>query len=223
MLRRTLVCLLLPLWLLAGKERKPVTGTARGENQDVLIHATIYADRDSVKELIGNDLDGHYILVAVKLEPKYTKAVKVDRDDFLLRTDRDGEKSQPFNPTQIAGRGALVIRQTSQGGGGMAENTGPVVGGIPGTMGGPMRLPGNGTAMGNGGMSDAGAAEAKADNGMHQPENPLLKVLRDKALPECEITEPVSGLLYFPMEKQKLKDLELNYGGRENRITMRFK
>ena len=34
----------------------------------------------------------------------------------------------------------------------------------------------------------------------------------------------MSGLLYFPMEKQKLKDLEMRYGGREeNRITLRFK
>ena len=33
----------------------------------------------------------------------------------------------------------------------------------------------------------------------------------------------MSGLLYFGMEKQKMKDLELNYGGKQNRITLRFK
>jgi hypothetical protein len=33
----------------------------------------------------------------------------------------------------------------------------------------------------------------------------------------------VSGLLYFPLEKQKMKDLEFIYGGKENRISLRFK
>ena len=42
-------------------------------------------------------------------------------------------------------------------------------------------------------------------------------------LPRKKTEQPVSGLLYFPMEKQKMKDLELRYGGTENRITLRFK
>jgi hypothetical protein len=42
-------------------------------------------------------------------------------------------------------------------------------------------------------------------------------------LPEKKVEEPVTGFLYFPMENQKMKDLELLYGGKENRIRMRFK
>ena len=61
------------------------------------------------------------------------------------------------------------------------------------------------------------------ENPAKEKENPLKKVLEDKVLPEKKTDQPVSGLLYFAMEKQKMKDLELNYGGRENRITMRFK
>jgi hypothetical protein len=60
-------------------------------------------------------------------------------------------------------------------------------------------------------------------NGAAEKENPIKKVLEDKVLPEKKTDQPVSGLLYFAMEKQKMKDLELTYGGRENRITMRFK
>ena len=37
----------------------------------------------------------------------------------------------------------------------------------------------------------------------------LKSVLTERALPEKETTQPVSGLLYFPMEKKKLKDLVL--------------
>ena len=43
----------------------------------------------------------------------------------------------------------------------------------------------------------------------------LAKVLDEKVLPEKKIDQPVSGLLYFPMEQQKMKDLELVYGGKE--------
>ena len=39
----------------------------------------------------------------------------------------------------------------------------------------------------------------------------MLAVLKQKELPETKTDKPVSGLLYFPMEKQKAKDLELRY------------
>jgi len=219
---RTLVLLMLPTLLLCAKEKRPATASARGENQDIIVNVTLYADPESVKGLLGNDLNGHYIVADVKVEPKYTKEVMIDRDDFVLRTDKDGEKAKPFAPSQIAGRGALIIRQTS-GGGAQAEQGGPIIGGIPGTMGGPMRLPGSGGSFGNGGAGDTGGAEAKADNGAREKEDPLLAVLERRILPEKKTDQPLSGLLYFPMEKQKIKDLELDYGGRENRITIRFK
>jgi|SRR6266498_549087 len=217
---RLLVVSLLALTLLEAA-RKPVPpANARGENQDIVVNATVYTDRDAVKELIGSDLDGHYIVVSVTIEPKYGKEVSIERDDFVLRTDKDGEKTSPFVPSQIAGRGALVVRQTSSGGGMMGEQGGPIIG-LPGTMGGPTRLPGSGGGFGGG--ADPGAADAKADNGTREKENPLVAALGQKMLAEKKTSDPLSGLLYFPMEKQKVKDLELTYGGRENRITMRFR
>jgi hypothetical protein len=208
---------------LAAASKKP-PAVSRGENQDVLLHVTLYADPASVKELLGDDLGGHYIVAAVKLESKYGKEIAVDRDDFVLRTDKDGEKTKPFAPSQIAGRGALVVRQTGGGGGGMmGEQGGPIIGGMPGTMGGPMRLPGNSGTIGGGGGGEAGGSEARVDSGNREKDNPLLKVLQEKVLPEKKTDGTVSGLLYFAMEKQKVKDLELTYGGRENRVTMRFK
>jgi hypothetical protein len=81
--------------------------------------------------------------------------------------------------------------------------------------------------MGGGGMGSGGAAEnpanvkATMENG--EKENPLKKVLDAKVLPEKKTDQPTTGLLYFPMENQKLKDLELTYGGRENLIRIRLK
>ena len=76
---------------------------------------------------------------------------------------------------------------------------------------------------GTGGGGDSEDVKATVKNGAAEKENPLKKVLEDKVLPEKKTDQPVAGLLYFAMEKQKMKDLELTYGGRENRIALRFK
>ena len=39
----------------------------RGENESVVITATLYAKPDAVKEVLGSDLDGHYIVVSVEV------------------------------------------------------------------------------------------------------------------------------------------------------------
>jgi hypothetical protein len=52
----------------------------------------------------------------------------------------------------------------------------------------------------------------------------LLAVLKEKVLAEQEITEPLSGLLYFLLEgKHRPKDLELMYKGPAGRLSLRFK
>ena len=67
------------------------------------------------------------------------------------------------------------------------------------------------------------AAEAKVEKG-ESKDNPLLAVLKEKILPEKEITDPLSGLLYFPIEgKVKPKDLELHYRLQGAKLSLRFK
>lgn len=207
--------------LAAGKNENLKPAEARGENESVVITATAYTRPEAVKELIGSDLDGHYIVLDVKVAPRFGKHVDVRPDDFLLKTDKDGERSAPFAPSQIAGRGVLVVSQTSGGSGAtpVHDNSGPVWGGYPGSMGQPRRLGGDG--IGNTGS--APETEAKQTPRSKQKENPLLKVLADKELPETKTDQPVSGLLYFPMDKQKVKDLELRYDMSGDKIVMRFR
>jgi hypothetical protein len=201
------------LTVLALSAAKKNSATARGENEDLILNVTIYIDGEGAKEMIGDDLGGHYIVAQVKVEPKYGKDVTIDRDDFQLRTAKDGEKTRPLAPSQIAGRGALVLTRTEGPGGLGAERTkGWSLGGIG--MGG-------GGGAGSSGEGDKSAVKATMQNG--EKENPLKKVLDEKVLPEKKTDQPVSGLLYFPMELQKMKDLELVYGGKENRISLRFK
>src|SRR2546423_5064120 len=201
-----LFLVLATLW--AGKHDKKVIGQA--ENAVVEITAAALADPESIQRAIGANLDNHYILVEVHLRPK-SGTLPIHLDDFMLKTDKDGERTTPFQPVQMVGSGAMVVSEKSIGGMNMGtQNNGPVWGGMPGTMGRPRQLPGNAQGIGN----SASPTEAQAKMSTEpkdKKDDPMLAVLKEKMLPEKETDQPVSGLLYFPMEKQKLKDLELIY------------
>src|SRR5579862_1555880 len=201
--------------LLAGANKKVPLRTA--SNELVEITANIFLDREGIRQLVGSDLEGHYIVVEIHLEPKDEKKITIRRDDFVMHTDKDGERVRPFAPSQIAGAGALVVAQSEDGGPGFARNgDGPIVGGLGG--GRPRRMGGDGTASGGG----SGSASASMKGATDKPDA-LLDVLKQKELPVKETSAAVSGLLYFPMEKQKLKDLELIYNTPEGKLTIRFR
>jgi hypothetical protein len=212
MLQRLLAFVLASALCASGAAKK-TTATARGENNDVILNVTLHIDAATVKEALGDDLGGHYIVAEVRVEPKYTKEITIDRDDFILRTDKNGDRTQPMAPSQIAGRGALVLTGTQGPGGlGAERSRGWSLGGAVGMGGG---------GVGSGGVADGSGVKATMENS--DKENPLRKLLDAKVLPEKKVEEPVTGLLFFPMENQKMKDLELLYGAKENRIRIRFK
>jgi hypothetical protein len=212
MVPRLLATFLASALFVSGAAKK-TTATARGENDDVFLNVTIYLDAAAVKEALGDDLGGHYIVAQVKVEPRYTKEITIDRDDFILRTDKDGDRTKPMAPSQIAGGGGLILTRTlGPGGEGAERSRGWSIGGMG--MGGG--------GIGGGGGSENTGVKATAEKG-GEKESPLKKMLEAKVLPEKKVEEPVTGFLYFPMENQKMKDLELLYGGKENRIRMRFK
>jgi hypothetical protein len=193
-------------FLSAAEKKTP--SMARGENQDLVLNVTLYDDPVLVKDLIGADLGGHYILAEVKIDPKFGKDIVIDRDDFQLRTTKDGEHTTPFSPSQMVASDAVVV----------AQSKGPSAA-SPG-----MVMPGPLVVRGGLGAAPAGDGDAKGPaDGAQKKEDPLKKLLEEKVLPEKKTGDPAAGLLYFPMERQKRKDLELTYGGRENRITLRFK
>jgi len=84
---------------------------------------------------------------------------------------------------------------------------------------GPLGFPGGG--IGNSG--GATTTDTKVETVHSDKPNPLLAVLKDKVLPEKEINEPISGLLYFQMPgKFKPKDLEFHYKGPAGQLALRF-
>jgi hypothetical protein len=199
--------------ILAGAAKKTVAN-GRGENEDLILTVTIYTDAASVKEALGDELGGHYIVAKVTVAPKYTKEITIDRDDFLLRTDKDGDRTKPMAPNQVAGSGGLVLTQTMGPGGEGAQRS------RGWSLGGPIGMGGGG--VGAGGGADPNNVKATMEKGSDK-ESPLKKMLDAKVLPEKKIEEATTGFLFFPMENQKMKDLELVYGPKASQIRIRFK
>lgn len=203
--------------LSAGETKAPA---GKASNEILEIEATAHCDRASVRRVVGAEVPDNIVVIAVRLAPRDGKPLAVSRDEFLLRSDKDGQRSQPFAPSQIAGSGVLVISQRGGGGAIMSEDQGPIIGGWPGG-GRPRRLGGEGGTLGNVGEA---STQATLHSGHKGKKDPLLAVLEEKVLPEKETAEPVSGLLYFPLEgKHKPKQLELIYQGPAGKLSMRFK
>jgi len=202
---RTILAFALLSTLLAAADKKlPVEETS---NDLLKISATAILDRDQIKQELGYDLGADIIVLSVTLHTVSDKPVQVSHDDFLLISDKDGQRSEPFEPGQIAGADSLTVTPT-----GMKKTSrgpGIMLGGLGGGIGSGSTTPSNDVKV-----------EAKHDD---QP-NPVLAVLTEKILPEKELTETVSGLLYFQIVgKVKPKDLELHYKGPAGKLALRFK
>jgi hypothetical protein len=222
MTRRVFAALLFAAFLLPAGPKK-TAATVKGENEDLIVTATLYMDPQENKQLVGSDLEGHFFVAEVKVEPKYGKEIAVDPDDFVLRTNKDGEHTQPYEASQVAGKNVMVIAPATTGAADSGATAGPTYGGMPVPVGGPMGYPSNGVGIGSGGSGQVDSNKVTVHVTSDEQDNPLEKSLDAKMLPRKKTEQPLSGLLYFPMEKQKMKDLEILYGGKENRITLRFK
>ncbi len=200
------------------KERQKRLGDATYSNDNIDIAATVLLAQDEMHNALGANLGPGYCIVKLTVTPKGDEKLRVDFDDFTLLSYKDGQRSQPFQPSQIAGNATMVVSTRSTGGGMMGENNGPIWGGIGGS---PQRMPGNGGGFGNAGSDET--ASAKMEKSTSKDKNPLLVALEKQMFPVKETTEPVSGLLYFPLEgKQKAKDLALLYKGQAGRFSMEF-
>lgn len=224
-MRPSAICIgLLAIALASAADKKLPIETS--SNELVEITATPILDKEQIRQELGSDLGGSIILVRVRVRPLSEKPFKIDRDDFALISDKDGQRSTPYAPTQIAGSGTLVVSSTGTRGSMTGQNNGPIWGGVPGIGGGrPQRLPGNNSSAGN--SAGPTAIETKVEPGEKSADNtesPLLTALKQKVLPEKEVIEPISGLLYFQIEgKIKPKDLELYYKTPAGRLGLRFR
>jgi len=100
--RVLLLAALLAFTALAAENKGPAT--VEQSDEILRIVATLYLDKDSVVKAVGLDPGLQLIVVEVKFSPRGENKVPLWLDDFTLLSHKDGQRSTPLTPTQIAGR-----------------------------------------------------------------------------------------------------------------------
>jgi hypothetical protein len=100
---------LLVCFAMALPAREKAPPSARAANAKAEIAATLYATAEAIREELGADLGAGFFVVKVDVTPRGGQPLDIVRDDFLLRSYKNGQKCQPFAPSQIAGSGALAL------------------------------------------------------------------------------------------------------------------
>ena len=177
----------------------------------VSLNGKLYMGAEAVKQLLGYDLGGHYMVLQITVTPKGDKPLNVQDSDFQMFCEGDGDRSQPQTAAEIAAADSMVLKRGQSGIGSLGEEGGTKWSGV-GFGGGSAKKKKDGDDAGPSTKMQKGTKDDK-----------LKTVLTEKALPEKETTQPVSGLLYFPLEKKKLKDLVLFYNTPNGKLRLYFK
>ena len=206
-----------PVLLLAG--HKVVSPTASDANDNVEINATITLDRPDVTAKLGADPGPGIVLVEVRINPKTDGPLRIGPDDFILLSHDDGQRSKPFEPGQIAGKGGLVVHPDLVNGGVVAGRQRVPLG--TGPTGRVSSIPANSGGIGNAGSTQVGISAAANDKDAGNKN--LLEALKAKQLPDKETTDEVTGYLYFPLDgKHKLKNMAVLYRGPGGHLDIEF-
>ena len=190
--------------------KKVISPNTSAGNDQIDVIATISLAEDEVAQKLGADPGKGIVLLQIRIVPKTDSPVQISPDDFILLAHDDGERSKPFEPSEIAGSGALIVTPTT---GAKAKSTSGF-GGFGGMIGG-----GSGSSPGN---SKPITLSTKEDD--KKPGNEkLLEALKAKELPTKDSVQPVEGFLYFPLDgKHKLKNLAVLYRGPAGKLDLEF-
>jgi hypothetical protein len=190
--------------------------------KDMEVKARLVRDRQQIAQLLGNDLDGDFILVELHLKPLYGARIELKRDDFLMRSYRNNDTSTAQSPDRIAGESELVLGKAEKVTVGIYTQTGSgiPVGGAPGTGTRPRRIGGEETLTGGGVNATETREVSQRDAGN---EGDLLSRVQSMELPLGEVDDIVHGYLYFQLShKEKPKHLTLNYDGPGGEFQIQF-
>ncbi len=102
-------CLLFSLSMLAfgaADKKLPIDETS---NDVLAISVSAPLDKDQVKQELGSDLGDDIIVIRLTARPVSDKPVQLSLDDFLLVSSKDGQRSEPYAPGQLAGSDSLAV------------------------------------------------------------------------------------------------------------------
>jgi hypothetical protein len=192
-------------------DKKVISPQTSAGNEEIDIVATISLTEEEVTQKLGMYPGKGIVILNVRVIPKTDKPVQVDPADFILLAHDDGERAKPFEPSEIAGHGALVVTDNS---GAKVKKTSSTMG-----LGG---IVGGGGSGGSPGNSRVTTLSSKMDE-KKQGDDKLLETLKAKQLPQKESNEAVEGFLYFPLDgKHKLKNLAVLYRGQAGKLNLEF-
>jgi hypothetical protein len=189
-------------------EKKIVSPTTSASNDQIDMVATISLAEEEIAQKIGADPGKGVALLDVRVTPKTDKPVQLSPDDFILLAYDDGERSKPFDPAELAGQGALLVKTTTNGK--VSRTSG--FGGL-----GPI---GMGSGPESARKSDTLSSKMDTTN---EGRKRLLEQLKAKQFQQKETADPVEGYLYFPLDgKHKLKNLAVLYRGEAGKLKLVF-
>jgi hypothetical protein len=201
-----------------AKDKKVISPETSAGNEDIDLVATIYMTQEDTTKELGMDPGAGIAILKVRIIPKTDKPLHVAADDFILLAHNDGERSKPFTPYEIAGKGALVVSNVPEPKKSKKDKSSSM-GGLGGIM--------VGGGGGGGGMASPGnPKEVQLNTKIDEKSegNPkLLAALQARQLSDKDVTEPLEGLLYFPLTgKHKLKDMAVLYRGSAGKLNLDF-
>jgi hypothetical protein len=209
--------------LLAAAPWAPAqTQWATARLQDVELRARLIQEPEQIQALLGNDLDKEFMLVELEVKPLYGSKIRFDRNEFLLRSRADNEKSYAQSPSRIAGEGVFSLEQRRTGGGGVfGQSADPVIiGGTPGTGTRPRRVDGPATGIGN---ASGGKSEIIVQRTESEAPETLQETLDRLELPLEETDQDLHGYLYFQVDPHnKLKRVVFYYDGVHGEFQVQF-
>ena len=207
---KSAVLLCLSVAMLGAADKKLPIDETSNDLLDISVSAPL--DKDQIKQELGSDLGDDIVAIRLTARPVSDKPVQLSLDDFLLVSSKDGQRSEPFAPGQLAGSDSLTVTPNGVSRSGLGDHSHRPTFGI------------GGIGIGSGNSGATATPNVKVQETRDDKENPLLAALNAKILPEKEITEPTSGLLFFQLVgKVKAKDLELHYKGPTGKMALRFK
>lgn len=210
-MRRIAALLVLTAALLSAADRTAPRGHA--ENESVTLDVALW-DLEKLRDTFTSDFQNQYVVAEITLTPKAAAGLDLRLDDFLLRSDTTGDHTGPMSAYQIAGTGGLVLKTGQQQ---QEQNQ-------PKKKKTRFSLPGIGSSSGPGmPPPPATANNTTAEMDSQEEENPLLKLVKEKVPAEGHVAKTVTGLLFFPLENEKPKNLELIYTTATGKVRLRFK
>lgn len=173
---------------LPAADKKPAQGMV--EDESVAIAATIL-DADHIRQAVGSDFNGDYTVLEMRVTPKGGTPLDIRLDNFILRSESDGDHSMPLIAGQIAGSGELVVKRKYAG----------------------KSSPNNPNLIES---TSIELKDAPAPDG-------VLEALKKNILIEKVTADPETGLLFFPLSKEKAKHLVLSCTTPKGKLRMQFK